>query len=292
MKKELLFTAATVTIAAVAVAPQIQVQASSADTPPGFYNISTKKYTSMNLFQLLSTQEKISLLLHNDTYVLVGTNVLQAKHLLFSTDATINRSIIPLYSFETINNIDLSVIANTTLASKVINIKSLNKTTVEVTFSETINSLSSLYFAIEGLNVVQTSTKNTDNKTVILTTALQQDGREYIVRLNNTIIGKFKTIPSAPTSITLLHPVQAQVGKSITLKADIGQKTAGIPITFNIDAPTGSSNKDIIVEILTNAEGIAQYTYTQESLGRDLITVYLTNSLMIQDLGAIYWVTE
>src|SRR5690606_17400416 len=103
---------------------------------------------------------------------------------------------------------------------------------------------------IEGLTVSNAAVKQSDNKTVVLTTAVQEGGKKYTVSLNNKAIGTFEGISSViPTSINLTtKSFQGVVGKEVIVTADVGVKQAGIPVTFNVDAPAGSLNKDQVFE--------------------------------------------
>ena len=133
--------------------------------------------------------------------------------------------------------------------------------------------------------------KQTDAKTAVLTTATQEGGKEYTVSVNGETIGKFAGVAAViPTTIKLdSTSAQSKVGNEVTLKADIGVKAAGVPVTFNVDAPVGSLNKDQIVEVYTNAEGIATYSYTQYSAGQDLVAVYPTGAPTVRDIAKVYW---
>ena len=49
-------------------------------------------------------------------------------------------------------------------------------------------------------------------------------------------------------------------------------------------------NKDQVVEVYTNAEGIAEYTYTQYAGGEDLVIAYATGNANVRDInGKVYW---
>ena len=49
-------------------------------------------------------------------------------------------------------------------------------------------------------------------------------------------------------------------------------------------------NKDQVVEVMTNADGIAQYSYTQYAGGEDLIIAYATGNPSVRDNnGKVYW---
>lgn len=176
----------------------------------------------------------------------------------------------------------------------VISAKSTNATTVEVTFKNKVEDVNALKFSIEGLEVKNAAIKQTDSKVVILTTSAQEGGKEYTVKLAGSEVGKFKGVSSViPTSVKLENnAVQAKVGQEVTLKANIGQKVAGVAVTFNIDAANNSLNKDIVAEAYTDANGIASYTYTQYNAGldnRDDVAVYPTGNPSTRDVATVFW---
>ncbi|UNT55013.1 S-layer homology domain-containing protein [Lysinibacillus capsici] len=170
-------------------------------------------------------------------------------------------------------------------------VKAINNTTVEVTFDEEVDNVEALKFKIEGLEVKNAAVKQTNKKVVVLTTASQTADKEYVVTLDGEEIGKFKGIEAVvPKSIVLKTTnTQGKVGDQVTLTADVGVKAEGIPVTFNIDAPSGSLNKDAVVEVYTNAEGIASYSYTQYSPEADDVTVYPTGAPQLRAFGTVYW---
>ncbi len=180
------------------------------------------------------------------------------------------------------------------LEVKVVNIKSvsaINSTTVEVAFEKEVDDVKALNFTIEGLAISNAVVKQTDKKVVVLTTAAQTGAQTYTVKLDDKNVGTFTGLSSViPTSIKMESTsVQSKVGEEVTLKANIGQAAAGVKVTFNIDAPAGSLNEDRIVEVLTNAEGIASYTYTQYAADTDTVAVYPTGAPTLRDFVKVYW---
>lgn len=179
------------------------------------------------------------------------------------------------------------------VAEGVASVKAVNATTVEVTMKDSVSAenLNSLHFKIDGLTVSNAAVKQTDDKVVVLTTAVQKGGEKYTVTLNEKAIGSFTGVSGVvPTSIKMTQSFnQAKVGKQVILTADIGVKEAGVPVTFNIDAPSGSLNKDIIVEVSTNAEGLATYSYTQYAAGTDIVSVYPTGAPTTRSVANVYW---
>ncbi|MBE1556053.1 S-layer homology domain-containing protein [Sporosarcina limicola] len=170
-------------------------------------------------------------------------------------------------------------------------VKAINATTVEVSFKEAITDINSLKFTIEGLAISNAAVKQTDSKVVVLTTAVQTGDKEYTVKSGENTIGTFKGISGViPTKITITtSSVQGVVGKEVTLKADIGVKEAGVPVTFNVAA--GSKlNKDFIEEVTTNADGVATYSYTQYVAGlSDEVVAYPTGAPAVRSLATVYW---
>ncbi|MEG0472383.1 MAG: S-layer homology domain-containing protein, partial [Solibacillus sp.] len=63
-------------------------------------------------------------------------------------------------------------------------VKAINNTTVEVTFEEEVTNLNDLDFAIEGLTISNKAVKQTNKKTVVLTTSAQTADVEYTVTVD------------------------------------------------------------------------------------------------------------
>ncbi|MGG3859912.1 hypothetical protein ABET41_18475 [Metabacillus fastidiosus] len=172
-------------------------------------------------------------------------------------------------------------------------VKAVNATTVEITFKgEVKGTVQASDFRIEGLDVKNAAVKQSDNKTVVLTTSAQKGGEKYTLKYNSKIAGTFDGLSSViPTKIKVAETaIQGVVGKEVTLKADIGVKEAGVAVTFNIDAANNSLNKDQVVEAVTNADGIATYTYTQYNAGyTDTVAVYPTGAPATRDVATVFW---
>lgn len=178
------------------------------------------------------------------------------------------------------------------VAAGVKSINATNTTTVEVTFEDAIDNINSLNFTIEGLTVTNAAVKQTDNKVVVLTTAAQTGGQKYAVTLNDEAIGSFEGISAViPTKIDITtHTVQGKVGQQAILTADVGVKQAGIPVTFNVKANTiGTLNKDQVFEAVTNAEGIATFSYSQYNAGVDEVVAYPTGAPTSRDYATVHW---
>ncbi|SOB90260.1 S-layer family protein [Ureibacillus xyleni] len=200
----------------------------------------------------------------------------------------------------------------------------LNNTTVAVTFNEKVENLSSLDFSIEGLEVKNAALSQSDSSVVILTTAAQEAGKEYTVKLGDSKIGKFKgisaVVPTAVKVVEFTNPVvegkdttqvnshnsqQAPLGTQVTLRAQVtvaeGQSKAGIPVTFNIidvsnkEGAYASLNQPIIYEAVTNEDGVATYTYTRyastqyQLVTQDEVQVYATGNPTARDFSKVYW---
>ncbi|MGG0670215.1 S-layer homology domain-containing protein [Lederbergia citrisecunda] len=171
-------------------------------------------------------------------------------------------------------------------------VKAVNATTVEVTFKDAVENVNSLNFTIEGLTVSNAAVKQSDNKTVVLTTAVQEGGKKYTVSLDNKEIGTFEGISAVvPSKIDITtQSVQGKVGQQAIVSADVGVKQAGIPVTFNVKADTNNTlNKDQVFESVTNADGIATFSYTQYAAGNDQVIAYPTGAPAVRDLGYVFW---
>lgn len=171
-------------------------------------------------------------------------------------------------------------------------IKAVNNTTVEITYKEEVKGVKASDFEISGLKVENAAIKQSDSKTVVLTTAKQKGGEKYTVKQNGKEIGKFDGISAViPEKITLAETaIQGEVGKQVTLKADVGVKEAGIPVTFNVQAAAGTLNKSHVEEALTNADGIAEYSYTQYGAGyNDDVAVYPTGAPAQRANAKVFW---
>ena len=76
-----------------------------------------------------------------------------------------------------------------------------------MTFKEDVENLNSRNFTIEGLTVSNASVKQSDAKTVVLTTAAQKGGEKYEVKLNGNAIGSFEgvsaVVPTQSIDITI-----------------------------------------------------------------------------------------
>lgn len=175
---------------------------------------------------------------------------------------------------------------------EVINLVAINATTVEATFADELASVDKSEFVIDGLTVSNAAIKQTNKNVVVLTTSAQTGGTEYKLVYQGVDTGLSFTGISAviPSTISLdTNSIQSKVGQEVTLKANIGQATAGVAVTFNIDAPAGSLNNDIIEEVYTDAAGIASYSYTQYAAGTDAVAVYPTGAATTRANANVYW---
>lgn len=171
-------------------------------------------------------------------------------------------------------------------------VKAVNATTVEVTFKDAVENVNSLNFTIEGLTVSNAAVKQSDNKTVVLTTAVQEGGKEYTVSLNSKEIGKFKGVSAVvPSKIDITtQSVQGKTGQQAIISADVGVKQEGIPVTFNVKADTNRTlNKDQVFEAVTNSDGIATFSYTQYADGIDQVTAYPTGAPTVRSHAYVFW---
>ncbi|MFB2518353.1 S-layer homology domain-containing protein [Lysinibacillus sp. OTC-L20] len=180
-------------------------------------------------------------------------------------------------------------------------VKAINATTVEVTFDEEVDNVEALKFKIDGLEVKNAAVKQTNKNVVVLTTEAQTADKEYVVTLDGEEIGKFKGIAAVvPTAINLTTTsVQGVVGQQVSLKAEVkvaeGQSKAGIPVTFNVDPYDSNSekvsslNKAQVVEVTTDENGVATYTYTQYNAGADQVVAYATGNPANRSFAKVYW---
>ncbi|WP_107839197.1 S-layer homology domain-containing protein [Metasolibacillus meyeri] len=185
-------------------------------------------------------------------------------------------------------------------------VKAINNTTVEVTFANTVGTVTASDFTIEGLEVKSAAAKQSDAKTVVLTTSAQEAGKEYTVSYKGDVVGKFVGKELVlPTAIDITEKsLQEVVGNQVTVKAQVtvaeGQSKENIPVTFNIvnnygDNSTGTLNQPIVAEALTNADGVATYTYTryaqtsQQIASSDEVQAYATGKASVRSFSKVYW---
>lgn len=180
--------------------------------------------------------------------------------------------------------------------SAVSEIKAINNTTVEVTFKDAVENIEALDFTIEGLEVKNAVVKQTDSKTVVLTTAAQTGDKVYTLNVNAAKAGTFKGISAViPTAINLVEKsVQGVLGQQVTVKAQVtvaeGQSKAGIPVTFNVTSDNNTTlNQAQVFESVTNEEGVATYTYTRYASTNDSVTAYSTGDRTKFSTGKVYW---
>jgi trimeric autotransporter adhesin len=176
-------------------------------------------------------------------------------------------------------------------------VKAINNTTVEVTFGKDIDDIKALKFAIEGLEVKDAVVKQTDKKTAVITTSAQEAGKAYTVTEGGKTIGKFTGISAViPKSVSFTKYVEASkqgvIGKEVTLKATVavedGQSKAGVPVTFNIiNSNTANEKKE--VEVKTDENGVATYTYTRYYSGTDEAVAYATQKSSVYANAKVYW---
>ncbi|MFH5779911.1 S-layer homology domain-containing protein [Heyndrickxia oleronia] len=182
-------------------------------------------------------------------------------------------------------------------------VKATNNTTVEVTFKNEVDAkdVQAAKFSIEGLTVSNAAIKQTDNKTVVLTTSTQEGGKQYTVKSGSATLGKFIGVSAVlPESVSFVNEsVQGVYGKEVTVKAQVkvkdGESKAGIPVTFNIDSNADSANgkfgKDFVAEAVTDENGVATYSYTQYNTknSEDHVTAYATGKANVRSTAMVYW---
>ncbi|MFC7685791.1 S-layer homology domain-containing protein [Ureibacillus sp. GCM10028918] len=183
------------------------------------------------------------------------------------------------------------------VATGVESVTAINSTTVEVDFEDAIEDINTIGFAIEGLTVTNAVVKQTDSSVAVLTTSAQEGGKEYTVTNAGEKLGTFEGVSAVlPTAVkTTVASQQGIIGKEVTLSAEVtvasGQSKAGIPVTFNI-TNNAKNNETIEVEALTNAEGIASYSYTRYYDGTDSVASYATDKSSVKDSAKVYWSDE
>lgn len=176
--------------------------------------------------------------------------------------------------------------------------KAINATTVEVTFGEDVADIKALDFKINGLEVSNAVVKQTDKKTVVLTTSPQTAGVEYTVTVNGSEFGKFTGISAViPTKVELVSSsVQGKLGQQVTVQAKVtvaaGQSAAGIPVTLNATSNNPALNAAQVVEATTDANGVATYTYTRYAAGNDTVVAYATGDRSKFSTGYVFWGAE
>lgn len=177
-------------------------------------------------------------------------------------------------------------------------VKAPNATTVEVTFKNAVDAkdVKASDYSIEGLTVSNAAVKQTDSKTVVLTTSTQEGGKQYTVKRGAATLGKFIGASAViPTSIKMTTPsVQGTIGKEVTVKAEVtvpeGKSKAGIPVTFNIVNDTNNQlNEKIEVVAYTNEDGVASYSYTRYYKHNDSVTAYASDKSSVFAKGTVYW---
>lgn len=178
-------------------------------------------------------------------------------------------------------------------AGDVVSIAAINATTVEVTYASDLTSVSAGDYSFDpALTVSNAAVKQTNKKVAVLTIADATPGETYTLAgtdLSFTAISS--VIPSAIALDT--NSAQAVVGEEVTLAATVtvgeGESAAGIPVTFNVDAPVGSLNSDIIEEVFTDENGVATYTYTQYAAGTDAVAAYPTGKTTTRATANVFW---
>ncbi|MEK4128659.1 S-layer homology domain-containing protein [Solibacillus sp. FSL W8-0474] len=178
-------------------------------------------------------------------------------------------------------------------------VKAINATTVEVTFAEEVTDVQALDFKISGLEVSNKVVKQTDKKTVVLTTSPQTAGVEYTVTVNGDEVGKFTGVSAViPTKVEMVtSSVQGKLGQQVSVQAKVtvaeGQSKAGIPVTFSIPGNNNDAVYPTVTgEAFTNADGVATYTYTRYGAGTDSVTAYATGDRSKFAIGYVFWGVE
>lgn len=193
------------------------------------------------------------------------------------------------------------------VAKDIASVKAINGTTVEVTFKEAqkADDVKAADYKIEGLEVKNAAVKQTDSKVVVLTTSAQEAAKEYTLVYKEADTKTFTGVSAViPTSVKITKgSQQGVIGKEVTVEAQVtvaeGQSKAGIPVTIVVDSNKDSNGsnsdnniaKDYKVEVYTDENGVAKYSYTQyASNSEDTVTAYPTGDASVKSLaGIVYW---
>lgn len=214
----------------------------------------------------------------------------------FNPKGSTTRGQFATFLYKTINS-DFSAVTGVA-NSAVSEIKAINNTTVEVTFKDAVDNIEALDFTIDGLEVKNAVVKQTDAKTVVLTTAPQTGDTVYTVNVNAAKAGTFKGVSAVvPTAVTITTPsVQGKLGQQVTVKAQVtvaeGQSKAGIPVTLFVPGSADGLKAPVTVEAVTNAEGVATYTYTRYAATTDNVTAYASGDRSKFSTGYVFWGVE
>nr|CAL25114.1 S-layer protein SslA [Sporosarcina ureae] len=208
----------------------------------------------------------------------------------FNPKSTTTRGQFASFLYKT-TKVDFDEVGGGIVAPGVASVKGINATTVEVTMKDKVSNIDSLKFTIDGLTVSNAAVKQTDDKTIVLTTATQKGGEKYTVKLDGKEIGSFTGIEAVvPTTLKITNAsVQGKTGQQAILSADTGVKKAGIPVTFNVKADTlNTTNKDQVFEVMTNEDGLHILLHAY-SAGKDEVTAYPTGAPTVRDQGFVFW---
>ena len=192
------------------------------------------------------------------------------------------------------------------VAKDIDSVKAINGTTVEVTFKEAqkADDVKAADYKIEGLEVKNAAVKQTDSKVVVLTTSAQEAAKEYTLVYKEADTKTFTGVSAViPTAVKITKgSQQGVIGKEVTVEAQVtvaeGQSKAGIPVTIVVDSNSDSNNggsnniaKDYKVEVYTDENGVAKYSYTQyASNSEDTVTAYPTGDASVKSVaGKVYW---
>lgn len=248
--------------------------------------ISNGRFYNPNLKSFNSCINKAESSIYNGNYN-------QAIKMLKSAELHLNRvksnyasSLVLKQSKNKLNTLKLQVgLTNET-------IKALTSTIIELNFKDVQTSINPSQFKIKGLEVKSAVLKQLDSKTIILTTEKQEADKEYLITMNGKELGTFMgSNIDTPTKISFeSKSLSSKAGENVKLKVNIGSKTAGVKITFNIDGENGKLNQDILKEVLTDENGIATYEYTQYGSGaKDVVYAYVTGDPTVRDMASVYW---
>lgn len=280
MKKGLTIAAlSALSLSAVAVAPA--QQASAAETTPesGFYNIQDKTFTSLTNFKKLSKAAKKALFANQNVHFVSGGAVTKALDVILKTNAELKTPAVsvPLAEFEAKNGNIIDAIANPkTLAVE--SVRAINKTKVEVKFTQAVDTVTKENFTIAGKSVTG-ATLSEDKKTATLEVSGLTYASEYTVAFNGLksngtaaeLASKAFTTPAVtdayelkvtPTSAT----VTANGADNTVVKFELLDKETGLVDTNadNIVLAIDSTFGNLANSRVTVQNGVGQVVLSSE----------------------------
>ncbi|WP_042350934.1 hypothetical protein [Bacillus massiliigorillae] len=209
MKKGLTYAAlSALAVTAVAAAPAPQASAAEAtQAPNGFYDIVTKKYTTVAEFAALTNKGQF--LTNTNLYVVVGGEVISAVDLITKSDAQLEASKQTVAQFEAAKNVDLKKIAEGISGLQVESVSAINAKQVEIKFGKAVD------------------------KTTVISSG-------NLVNITFTKIGSANVITSGDATAEL-----SKDGKTLTITAKAGESFSGSYAVTGTDSIADESGKKL-----------------------------------------------